>query len=86
MNTNIEFAEASAYLFEFGRYIGMTMDDIAKTNRGLLWLDWLRSALETKPQQTQLDRITLKHLRVYLDDPTIEKDLRELVRSKEERK
>jgi hypothetical protein len=37
----INFAQAAAHVIPFGRYAGQTVDQIAKTDRGLLWLQFI---------------------------------------------
>jgi hypothetical protein len=37
----ITFRDARDHVIPFGRYSGQTIDDIARTDRGLLWLQWL---------------------------------------------
>lgn len=71
----MKFSEASAFPMPYGKYFGRTLDDIASTDAGLLYLDWVRGI--TKPERPDLNPLYLA-LRAYLDDPTISKDVAEL--------
>lgn len=58
--------------FVFGKQYGSkTIDDIAKSNKGLLWLDRLRGRARSPWLR--------KALAEYLDDPAIARDLKELL-------
>ena len=70
-HTEIPFKEAATYIMPFGKYQGRTIDDIARTDQGLLYLDWLRSG--------RMDYHTRNAICSYLDDSTIAKDLAEIV-------
>jgi hypothetical protein len=71
----MNFQEAKSYVLRFGKYRDYTLDEVATTTRGLLYLDWLRGELE----KTEADRTRLTYRAVcaYLDDPTIQKELGE---------
>lgn len=72
------FKEAAAYEMPIGYYKGQTLDHIAKTERGLAYLGWLRDerskqAKDRTPSANM--RETNNMLAAYLDDPVIAKDL-----------
>jgi hypothetical protein len=72
------FKEAAEYQMPFGHYAGQTLDNIAKTDRGLGYLGWLRDerAKQTKDRTPSANaRETTQMLAAYLDDPVIAKDL-----------
>lgn len=55
-------------MLKFGSYKDKTIDQAAETDKGLLYLDWLNGESWTKePLKT--------HLRNYLSDPTIKREL-----------
>jgi uncharacterized protein (DUF3820 family) len=67
------FAESKIVVVPFGQYRGRTLDDIARTDEGLLYLDWLRGqGVQSEPLKTALD--------TYLDDAGIAADLMKVVR------
>jgi hypothetical protein len=69
------YAEAARFKLTFGRYKGAALDDIARSDAGLLYLDWLRGEYDkSKPADA-----TKSALCAYLDNPTIAKDLSRLV-------
>lgn len=37
----IPFDQSREYILKFGKYRGMKLDDVAKTDEGLVWLDWI---------------------------------------------
>jgi hypothetical protein len=67
------FDQAKAYEMPFGKHKGRTLDDIAKDDDGLRYLDWMRGAREEDGKNDTVD----KALRTYLDDPSIQKELEE---------
>jgi hypothetical protein len=75
-HTTIPFKDAAAYVLPFGMFKGQTVDQVGTSDRGLAWLDWARGAL-------RLDYHTRNAVCSYLDDPTIAKDLAELIARKE---
>jgi hypothetical protein len=75
------FKESSTYVMPIGKYKGLTVDHIAEKDAGLLYLDWLRSARSqglkgTAPSANERELNAV--LSVYLDDPTISKELTNL--------
>lgn len=67
------FSEAKFSVMPFGQHRGKTLDQIGSTDKGLLYLDWLRGqGVRSEPLATALS--------TYLDDATIAKDLAGLVR------
>lgn len=69
--TKEEFRAAQAIKLPFGRYKGKTLEKIAETDDGLLYLDWVS-------EQSWLQDPTKKHILNYLADPTIAKELGEI--------
>lgn len=66
----IPFAQAKAYQMPFGKYRGKSLDTIARTDEGLLYLDWLRGEQGESDQRPAAIAI-----RAYLDDDSIQRDL-----------
>jgi hypothetical protein len=75
----MDYRTASQYEVPFGKYKDRTLDDIAQTDAGLLYLDWLRGELDKKCNRT--DETLRDALRAYLDDTTITNELRKLIDS-----
>lgn len=71
----VPFKEAAAHVLPFGMFKGQTVDQAGTSDRGLAWLDWARGACD-------LDYHTRNAVCSYLDDPSIAKDLAELVERK----
>lgn len=67
------FKVAAQYRMPFGKYFGQTLDDIAKTDAGLLYLDYIRGERKEKKNNNEVDRM----LNAYLSDPGIVRDLYE---------
>ena len=61
----------------FGKFKGMSLDDIAKTDRGLLYLDWLVG-------QTWLKGNLKAEITAYLQDPAIADEIKRIVKEDEE--
>jgi len=74
--TATTYAEATRFVLTFGRYKGAALDDIARTDAGLLYLDWLRGEYE----KSKRDDATKRALCAYLDDPSIAKDVTTLAK------
>lgn len=68
------FQQAKAFRMPFGKHRGVTLDDIARTDEGLRYLDWLRGDMEGKNHVGD----AFKHLCVYLDDFTIASELEKI--------
>lgn len=76
----ITFRQAADTVIPFGKYRGSTIDTVSETDQGLLYLDWLYGQRGNR-QGSPLDEA----LRVYLEDPTIAKELSTLVARSGER-
>jgi hypothetical protein len=62
------FVAAAARLIQFGKYRGKSIDDIARTEDGLKYLDWLRD-------QPWITVAVREDIELYLKDPSIARDL-----------
>lgn len=62
----ITFEDAKNYKLAFGKHQGKTLDQIASTDEGLRYLDWLVDVafIQTKA-----------HIKRYLEEPVIKKEL-----------
>jgi uncharacterized protein (DUF3820 family) len=67
-----DFKAAKRHVLRFGKYQGKSLDEIATSDDGLRYLDWLRG-------QSFVGGVTASWLRIYLDDPSISRDLNRLV-------
>ncbi len=80
------FAEAAAYGLTFGRYSQKTIDHIASTDQGLLYLDWMRGHLEAGKlgsiEPGKMNSELYVAIKIYLDDPTIANDLAAISRGR----
>lgn len=71
------YQEAAAYRMPLGKHAGKMLDDIAATDAGLLYLDWLRGERDKGGGiRSRLDEA----LASYLDDKTIAAELAKLAR------
>ena len=61
------FKESQDYVLTFGKYNGETLDQIAGSDEGLVYLDWLYGELP--------ENQTRYALAAYLSDPSIKKEL-----------
>ena len=68
----MNFKEAAAFVMPFGKHRGRMLDAIATDDDGLKYLDWLRG--ERQGCTTKVDIA----LAVYLDDASIQGELRKL--------
>jgi hypothetical protein len=72
------FREAAAYEMPIGHYKDQTLDRIAKTDRGLAYLGWLRDE-RTKQSKERTPSANMREtnamLEAYLSDPVIAKEL-----------
>ena len=64
---------AKHFKMPFGKYKGRTLDNIAQTDDGLLYLDWLSG------QEIFENKALEEALKDYLSNEAIQKDLNELV-------
>lgn len=65
------YHDAAEFRLGLGKYKGKTLDQIAETDEGLKYLDWLID-------QDCLFAETKEAIEAYLDDPAIKKELKEL--------
>jgi hypothetical protein len=63
----MNFRQAADTIIPFGKYTGRTLDKIAETDDGLLYLDWLRGEREKAPRMDAVQEA----LPAYLNDSTI---------------
>lgn len=73
------FAQAKNFMIKFGKYgkdKPQTVDQIAQID--LRYLDWLRGDMEKKKEANK-NNPTFKALCVYLDDPSIQRELDNLM-------
>ncbi len=66
-----DFKAAKRHVINFGKYKGKTLDEIAESDDGLRYLDWLRG-------QSFVGSVTATWLRIYLEDPSIKAELAKL--------
>jgi hypothetical protein len=71
----VTFAEAKGARVPFGKHAGRTIDDVAGSDDGLLYLDWLRDQDFSSPRCVRFGEA----LEAYLSDPTIARELEGLV-------
>jgi len=71
--TDIPFKQAADFALPFGKYQGKTLDEVAKTDRGLLYLDWLRG-------QHWLGTQVRFFVGRYLGEPSVNEDLEKILR------
>ncbi len=65
------FNDAAAFRMNWGKHTGWTLDEIATSDEGLLYLDFLRTL--------KLDMHTGNAVNAYLDDETIARDLSKII-------
>ncbi len=70
----MKFAQAKVHRFITGKYAGQTLDQVATSNDGLLFLDWLRAKRQSDAAHTPKRGLDAA-LIAYLDDPTISQEL-----------
>ena len=63
------FKEAQEYRIPFGKYQGEALDDIASTEDGLKYLEFIRTELQIKSAASR------DVIETYLSDPTIRSEL-----------
>lgn len=66
------FKDAAAVKLAFGTYRGSSLDDIATSDDGLKYLDWLRG-------QKWVGGRLREALTAYLEDPAIKRDLENIL-------
>ena len=64
------FAEAANATIPFGKHLGSRIDDVAKTDDGLRYLDWMRTC------NIRSRRFSLA-LTTYMEDESIQRELAE---------
>lgn len=69
-STTMSFQTAAKFIVPFGKGKGRTIDEVARDNDGLMWLDWLYG--ERAGQKSQFDTA----LKVYMEDESIQKEIR----------
>lgn len=67
---SLTFTQASTFVMPFGKHRGKSLDQIASTDEGLRYLDWLRGESGEQDQ-----RPAARHIRAYLDDVSIQREL-----------
>jgi len=69
------FARAGTFVMPFGKYRGKSIDRIARTDDGLLYLDWLiGEQIPTGYAKWAIE--------TYLADPTIKEELEKIVENR----
>jgi hypothetical protein len=68
----MSFQTASKFIVPFGKGKGRTIDEVARDNDGLMWLDWLYG--ERSGQRSPFDSA----LKVYMEDDSIQKELKKI--------
>lgn len=76
----MQFSDCAKTTIPFGAYINKTIDEAASTDRGLLYLDWMRGVID-KPGHNYNETPFHKALTGYLNDPSIARELDNLVES-----
>lgn len=70
------FDDAKGFIVPFGRFKGETIDEVATTDAGLLYLDWLVGMHYTKGMFREA-------LRTYLSDNSIAAEIRKIQRERD---
>lgn len=68
----MKFSEAKEVVLSFGKYRGKTIDDVAATDDGLRYLDWLAG-------QDWVNGRTEEALAEYLGNDAVKRDLETLL-------
>ncbi len=63
------FKQAQIFVMPYGKYVGRTIDDVAGTDEGLRYLDWMRGLDDIK------NRALRQALDAYFADETIQKEM-----------
>lgn len=66
------FREAAEFRMPFGAHEGKTLDQIAETDEGLKYLDWLLGDMQRNKSSCSI----VDALKAYLTDPAIKAELR----------
>lgn len=69
------FAEAANTTIPFGKHQGDRIDDVAKTDEGLRYLDWMRTCDIRSRRFSQA-------LTTYMEDESIQRELEEAMSKK----
>ncbi len=69
--------EAKYFIMPFGKFKGNTLDAVAESDAGLLYLDWAAG---------ELDGEAGKAVREYMTDPAIATEVNRLVEDNEDRR
>ena len=69
----ITFSQSQIFQMPFGKHRGKALDEIAQTDDGLLYLDWILGELG--------EGTTKENVSAYLGDPTIAADVKKLVKA-----
>ena len=81
-------SSAGNFVMSFGKFAGQSLDEVAGTDAGLRYLDWLLGELEAGVRMgfTLGERRakTLVALRLYLTDPAIAREVARAVEEAEE--
>jgi len=72
----VSFDRAASFRLGFGKYAGRTIDQVAETDEGLLYLDWLLGEMQTGGTVYAGARDALD---AYLADTTVARELEELL-------
>ena len=72
----MDFRTAASFTLYFGKYTGKTLDQIAESDEGLLYLDWLLA-------EGWLGEVPKMHVKAYLGDLAIAKDLTRAVEDRD---
>ncbi len=84
----MNFDEAKNYILPFGAGRDKSIDQMAETDKGLAWLDWLRGQYDETLRKKGLQNAeqarcaTHSALVAYLDDPTIARDVERIARGR----
>lgn len=70
----MSFADAATFKMPFGQYKGQMLDEIASTDAGLRYLDYMLGELDDERRQGDVYQALL----IYLSDESIAKDVAEL--------
>jgi hypothetical protein len=72
----MDFEEAGGFVLPLGKHKGKKLDDVAQSDEGLLYLDWLAG------QEWVYGRLA-EALKAYLTNPSIARDVEKLVEGQE---